>query len=176
VASPLSGAAVVEVDVGAGVVLLGKIDKEITLTELVGVGGGDELGGKDGRLGGDEAGITIELVSEAVEKVEELAIVLEEKDVDGDGELGLNCVEDDIGEGEVLKLGGKVRTDGIEIGGKIELDWVSELEAWAELDNVPELDNGIELDTVTMLDETAEPDRRTELGNAPEPEGDAVLD
>jgi hypothetical protein len=169
VASPLSGAAVVEVDVGAGVVLLGKIDKEITLTELVGVGGGDELGG-------DEAGITIELVSEAVEKVEELAIVLEEKDVDGDGELGLNCVEDDIGEGEVLKLGGKVRTDGIEIGGKIELDWVSELEAWAELDNVPELDNGIELDTVTMLDETAEPDRRTELGNAPEPEGDAVLD
>jgi hypothetical protein len=176
VASPLSGAAVVEVDIGAGVVLLGRIGREIISMELVGVGGGDELGGKDGRPRGDEAGIAIELVSEVVEKVEELAIVLEEKDVDGDGELGLNCVEDGIGEGEVLKLGGKVGTDGIEIGGKIELDWVSELEAWTELDSVPELDNGIELDTVTVLDETAEPDRRTELGNAPEPEGDAVLD
>jgi hypothetical protein len=176
VASPLSGAAVVEVDIGAGVVLLGRIGKEIVSMELVGVGGDDELGGKDGRPGGDEAGIAIELVSEVVEKVEELAIVLEGKGIDGDGELRLNCVEEGIGEGEVLKLSDKVRADGIEIGGKNELDWVSELEVWAELDDIPELDNSIELDTATMLDETAEPDKRTELENAPRLENGAALD
>lgn len=208
-ASPLSGAAIVEVDTGAGVVLLGRIDKEVTSMELVGVGGGDEVGGRDSRLGGDEADITIELVREAVEKVEELAFVLEEKgvdgdergrdgrpegdevgitielvsevvekaeelamvleakDVDGDGELGLNCSGEDIGEGEMLELSGKVGTDGIEIGGKNELDRVSELGVWAELDDIPELDDSIELDTATVLDETAEPDRSTELENAP---------
>ena len=175
-ASSLSGAVIDEVDIGAGVVLLGRIGKEITSMELVGVGGGDELGGRDSKPGGDEAGITIELVSEAVEKVEELAIVLEGKDVDGDGELRLNCVEEDIGEGEMLELSSKVGTDGIEIGGKNELDRVSELEVWAELDDVPELDNSIELDTATVLDETAELDRSTELENAPGLENGVVLD
>jgi hypothetical protein len=170
VASPLSGTAIVEVRIGAGVVLLGRIGKEITSVELVGVGGDDELGGRDGRPGGDEAGIAIELISEAVEKVEELAIVLEE------GGLGLNCIEEDIGEGEVLELVGKVGTDGIEVGGKNEPDWVSELEVWAELDDIPELDNSIELDTATVLDEAAEPDRRTELGNASGLENGVVLD
>lgn len=175
-ASSLLGAATVEVDIGAGVVLLGRIGKEITSMELVGVGGGGELGGRDGRPGGDEADITIELVSEAVEKVEEIAIVLEEKNVDGDGELRPDCIEEDIGEGEVLELGGKVGTDGIEIGGKNELDWLSELEVWAELDDIPELNNGIELDTATVLDEAAEPDRSTELENAPGLENGVVLD
>jgi hypothetical protein len=186
VASPLSGAAVVEVDVGVGVALLGRIGKEVTSMELVGVGGGDELGGRDGRLGGDETGITMELFGEVVEKVEEFAIVLEEEYVDGDGELGLNWIED-TGEGKVLELcgkagtddieiGGKSELDGIEIGGKNELDWVVELEVWAEFDDIPELDNSIELDIATALDENAELDRRTELENATRLENDVVFD
>jgi hypothetical protein len=170
VAFPLSGAAIVEVDIGAGAVLLGRVGKEITSMELVGVGGGDELRGRDGRPGGDEAGITIELVSEVVEKVEELAIVLGETDVDGDGELRLNCTEEDIGEGEVFELSGNVGADGI------EPDRVSELEVWAELDDIPELDNSIEVDTATVLDKAAELDRRTELENAPGLENCVVLD
>jgi hypothetical protein len=184
VASSLSGAAVVEVDIGAGVVLLDRIGREITLVELVGVGGGDKLGGRDGRVVGGEAGTTTELVGEAAEKVKELVTVLEDEDVDGDGKL--NCIED-IGEGKELELGGKVGTDGIdigckneldsiEIGGKNELDWVSELEVWAELDDIPELGNSIELDTATVLGEAAEPDRRTELGSAPGLENGVVLD
>ena len=150
--------------------------------ELVGVGGGDELGGRDDRLGGDETGVTMELFGGVVEKVEELAIVLEEEYVDGDGELGLIWIED-IGEGKVLELGGKVGTDdievggkneldGIEIGGKNELDWVVELEVWAGFDDIPELDNSIELDIATALDENAELDRRTELENATRLEND----
>ena len=185
-ASPLSGTVVVEVDIGAGVMLVDRIGREITLVELVGVGSGDKLGARDGRLVGDEADITIGLVGEAVEKVEKLVIILEEENVDGDGELGLNCVEEDIGEGKGLKLGGKVGTDGIEtgcknevdsieIGSKNELDRVSELEVWAELDDISELDKSTELDAATVLDEAAEPDRRTELGNATGLENGVVL-
>jgi hypothetical protein len=168
VASPLSGAAVVEVDIGAGVMLLDRISGEITPVELAGVGGGDKLGERDDRLVGDEAGIMIELVGEAVERVEELVIVLEEG-VDDDGELVLNCIEEDIGEGKGLELGGKVGTDGIEIGCKNELDSV-EISCKNELDRVSELEVWAELDTATVLDGAAGPDRRTELENVPGPE------
>jgi hypothetical protein len=176
VASSFAGATVVEIDTGAGVLLLEMIDKEIAPIEL-GVEGGDELGGRDGKLVEDEAGITIELAGEAVGNMEELAIILEEESGDGDGELGLNCREEGIREGKGLELGGKVGADSIgknelvdsiEIGGP-ELDRISELEVWAELDS------SIELDTATMLDETAKPDG-TELGNATGLENGVVLD
>lgn len=178
-ASPLSGAVVVEVDIGADVMLLDRIGREITLVELVGVEGGDKLGERDGILVGDEAGIMIELVGEAVERVEELVIVLEE-DVDDDRELVLNCIEEDIGGGKGLELGGKVGTDGIEVGCKNELDSVgkNELDSVGknELDRVSKLEVWAELDTATVLDGAAGPDRRTELENAPELENGVVLD
>jgi hypothetical protein len=171
VASPSSGAVVVEVDIGADVMLLDRIGREITPVELVGVEGRDKLGERDGRPVGDEASIMIELVSEAVERVEEPVIVLED-DVDGDGELVLNCIEEDIEEGKGLELGGKVGTDGIEVGCKNDLDSVGK----NELDRVSELEVWAELDTATVLDGAAGPDRRTELENAPELENGVVLD
>jgi hypothetical protein len=172
VASPLSGAVVVEVDIGADVMLLDRIGREITLVELVGVEGGDKLGERDGILVGDEAGIMIELVGEATERVEELML---EEDVDGGGELVLNCIEEDIGEGKGLELGGKVETDDIEVSCKNELDSV-EISGKNELDRVSELEVWAELDTATVLDGAAGPDRRTELENAPELENGVVLD
>jgi hypothetical protein len=178
VASPLSGVAVVEVDIRASVMLLDRIGRETTPVELVGVGDGDKLGERDSRLVGDEAGIMIELVGEAVERVEELVIVLEE-DVDDDGKLVLSCIED-IGEGKGLELGGKVGTDGIEVGCKSELDSVgkNELDSVGknELDRVSELEVWAELDTATVLDGAAGPDRGTKLGNAPKLENGVVLD
>jgi hypothetical protein len=175
--------------------LLDRIGREITPVELVGVEGGDKLGEGDGILVGDEAGIMIELVGEAVERVEELVIVLEE-DVDDDGELVLNCIEEDIGEGKGLELGGKVGTDGIEVGCKNELDSVGKNEVDSvgknevdsvgknevdsvgknELDRVSKLEVWAELDTTTVLDGAAGLDRRTELENAPELENGVVLD
>ena len=166
-ASPLAGGAIVEDDVGVGVVLPGGIGVESTKMELLEMGFKAELWEGDDRLDGgvNDAG---------VESTEEVGIALEDVDCDGEAEFGVYGIAEDIAEGEALELGGRSGIDdvetcsdneldsGVEVD-RSELDEAVELDAWIEVDDSPGLDNIIELENAARLEESDGTDGANEL-------------